>query len=137
MGNGKLDPEAIRLYRAIGSWMKLNGESLLDTRPNPLPERPTWGDVSMNKTGNVLYLHILSWPETGTIALNDLPVNAIRASQRDPGHLSGRRAEGRLCPRRRHVEVNASKKTYKRIQYDNQSDAGQADIFKITNNKTR
>ena len=79
MGNGKLDPEAIRLYRAIGSWMKLNGESLLDTRPNPLPERPTWGDVSMNKTGNILYLHILSWPEMGTIALNDLPVNATRA----------------------------------------------------------
>jgi alpha-L-fucosidase len=79
MGNGKLDPEAIRLYRAIGSWMKLNGESLLDTRQNPLPTRPEWGDVSVNKAGNILYLHILEWPATGTIALNGLQTVATQA----------------------------------------------------------
>jgi alpha-L-fucosidase len=79
MGSGKLDPEAVRLYRVIGNWMNLNSESLLDTRPNPLPERPVWGDVSASKDGNVLYLHILSWPERGTIALSESPVNATKA----------------------------------------------------------
>ncbi len=79
MGNGELDPEAIRLYRAIGTWMKTNSESLIGTRQNPLPDRPTWGDVSVNKAGNVLYLHVLDWPETSTISLDDLPVKATRA----------------------------------------------------------
>jgi alpha-L-fucosidase len=79
MGNGKLDSGAVRLYGVIGNWMKQNGESLVDTRPNPLPHRPAWGDVSVNKAGNVLYLHILKWPEAGTIALSDLPVKANQA----------------------------------------------------------
>ncbi len=85
MGNGQLDPEAVRLYGVIGSWMKRNSESLLDTRANPLPERPEWGDVSVNKAGNVLYLHILKWPETGTIALSDLPVKVTKAVYLDDG----------------------------------------------------
>ncbi|EMI57239.1 alpha-L-fucosidase, partial [Rhodopirellula sallentina] len=28
MGNGKLDPEAVRLYGVIGDWLKVNGESI-------------------------------------------------------------------------------------------------------------
>ncbi|MCF7847789.1 MAG: alpha-L-fucosidase [Kiritimatiellales bacterium] len=79
MGNGKLDPEAVKRYRAIGRWMKLNSESLLDTRPNPLPARPEWGDISVNKAGNILYLHILKLPETGKIALSGLTVNVTKA----------------------------------------------------------
>jgi len=33
----------------------------------------------VNKAGNVLYLHVLDWPETSTISLDDLPVKATRA----------------------------------------------------------
>jgi alpha-L-fucosidase len=80
MGNGKLDPEAVRLYGVIGEWMKDNSESLIGTRPNPLPGRPEWGDVSISKDGSTLYLHILDWPEAGTITVNELPAAAIRAS---------------------------------------------------------
>jgi alpha-L-fucosidase len=86
MGNGKLDPEAVRLYGVIGEWMKNNSESLLNTRPNPFPERPDWGDVSVSKTGDTLYLHILNWPEAGMFALNDLPVNVTRATYLANGH---------------------------------------------------
>ncbi len=80
MGNGKLDPEAVRLYGVIGEWMKGNAESLLDTRANPLPQRPDWGDVSVNQQGNVLYLHVLQWPETGRLTLSDVPVKATAAA---------------------------------------------------------
>jgi alpha-L-fucosidase len=59
MGNGQLDPEAIRLYGAIGEWLKKNGESIYETRRNPLPVRPQWGDCSVSKDGRKLYLHIL------------------------------------------------------------------------------
>ena len=56
-----------------------NGESLLDTRPNPLPKRPDWGDVSTSKKGDVLYLHILEWPESGKITLDGLKAKATKA----------------------------------------------------------
>ena len=72
MGNGKLDPEAVRIYSAMGQWLKVNGESIYETVRNPLDERPEWGDISTSKDGKTLYLHILEWPESGIITLDDL-----------------------------------------------------------------
>lgn len=79
MGNGKLDPEAVRLYGVIGDWLKVNGKAIYGTRRNPLPTRPQWGDISVSKDGKTLYLHILQWPESGTITVNDLPAAAASA----------------------------------------------------------
>jgi alpha-L-fucosidase len=62
MGSGRLDPEAVRIYRAMGDWLKVNGESIYGTVRNPLDERPEWGDISASKDGKTLYLHILEWP---------------------------------------------------------------------------
>ena len=72
MGNGQLDPEAVRLYGIIGEWMQLNSESLINTRANPLSARPDWGDITMNKKGDTLYLHVLEWPETGSLVLSGI-----------------------------------------------------------------
>ena len=72
MGNGRLDPQAVRLYRVMGDWLKVNGESIYATRRNPLPERPEWGDISASKDGKTLYLHVLQWPESGTLSVNGL-----------------------------------------------------------------
>ncbi|TWU46099.1 Alpha-L-fucosidase [Rubripirellula tenax] len=79
MGSGRLDPEAVRLYGAIGDWLKVNGESIYGTVRNPLPQRPQWGDISASKDGKTLYLHILQWPESGTITVNELPSGATSA----------------------------------------------------------
>jgi alpha-L-fucosidase len=79
MGNGQLDPQAVERYQAIGKWMRRNSESILDTRPNPLAVRPAWGDISVNKTGDTLYLHILKWPESGALALPGLPFDVAQA----------------------------------------------------------
>ncbi|WP_442511818.1 alpha-L-fucosidase [Novipirellula sp. SH528] len=80
MGNGRLDPEAVRLYGVIGDWLKVNGESIYGTVRNPLPLRPEWGDISASKDGQTLYLHVLQWPESGTITIGDLPSAANAAS---------------------------------------------------------
>jgi alpha-L-fucosidase len=72
MGNGKLDPEAVRLYGIIGEWMKVNGESIYNTIPNPFNTRPEWGDISSNKEGNVLYLHVLNKPTSNKILLDKI-----------------------------------------------------------------
>ncbi|MCM2369616.1 alpha-L-fucosidase [Aporhodopirellula aestuarii] len=72
MGNGRLDPEAVRLYGVIGDWLKINGESIYSSVRNPLDARPQWGDISASKDGQTLYLHILDWPESGSITVNGL-----------------------------------------------------------------
>ena len=72
MGNGKLDPEAVRIYSAMGDWLKVNGESIYGCVRNPLDERPEWGDISASKDGKTLYLHILEWPASGSITVNGL-----------------------------------------------------------------
>ncbi|WP_411826811.1 alpha-L-fucosidase [Luteolibacter sp. AS25] len=80
MGNGELDPEAIRLYGVLGDWLKANGESIYGTRRNPLPEIPEWGDCSVSKDGKTLYLHVLEWPESGEISISGLSANAESAT---------------------------------------------------------
>lgn len=78
MGNGKIDPEAVRLYGVVGEWLKMNGESIYDTRPNPFGKRPAWGDISVSQDGRTLYLHVMKWPASGNISLEGLssPVTA-------------------------------------------------------------
>ena len=80
MGNGKLDPEAVRLYGIIGKWLKTNGESIYATRRNPFSETPAWGDVSVSKDDKTLYLHILNWPEGGELSLPGMTAKAASAS---------------------------------------------------------
>ena len=36
-------------------------------------------DCSISKNGKTLYLHILEWPGSGTITVNDLPAAATSA----------------------------------------------------------
>jgi alpha-L-fucosidase len=80
MGNGKMDPQAVQLYQVIGEWLRVNGESIYATRPNPTRVRPEWGDISVAKDGNTYYLHVLKWPESGSITVEGLfsPVADIR-----------------------------------------------------------
>ncbi|MFC7338706.1 alpha-L-fucosidase [Haloferula chungangensis] len=80
MGNGKLDPKAVEIYEAMGKWLKANGESIYATRRNPLASRPEWGDISASKDGKSLYLHILEWPESGSLSLGGLPAQASSAT---------------------------------------------------------
>ena len=61
MGNGKLDPNAVKLYKATGKWLEANAESIYNTRRNPLSEKPDWGNLTVSKDGKSLYLHIMSW----------------------------------------------------------------------------
>lgn len=80
MGNGKIDPKAVQLYQILGEWLKVNGESIYDTRPNPTGTRPAWGDISVSKDGKTYYLHILKWPDSASITVEGLLVSVADVS---------------------------------------------------------
>jgi len=79
MGNGKLDPEAVKLYQAMGQWLQDNGESIYSSRRNPLSSKPEGTDLSISKDGTSLYLHVMKW-QAGKLDLSDVPVNVSSAS---------------------------------------------------------
>ncbi len=79
MGNGKLDPKAVEIYKVLGDWLKVNGEAIYGTVRNPLDVKPEWGNISASKDGKTLYLHILEWPKTGKITVKGLSAKATAA----------------------------------------------------------
>jgi len=79
MGNGRLDPEAVRIYRTMGEWLKVNGESIYGAQRNPLASTPDWGAISASKDGKTIYLHILEWPESGSLSVDGLTAQVSSA----------------------------------------------------------
>ena len=57
---GVIPPASEKRLREIGAWMKVNGESIYGSRPNPYPYEFDWGRITW-KPGK-LYLHIYKWP---------------------------------------------------------------------------
>jgi len=72
-GNGNLLPEAVERLKAIGRWMKTNGESVYGTAASPFGELE-WGRCTRKATpdGTTLYLHVFDWPEDGKLLVPGL-----------------------------------------------------------------
>jgi alpha-L-fucosidase len=68
--DGTIPQESIDRLRAIGDWMKTNGESIYATTASPI-ERPNWGRITTkrNEDATTLYLHIFDWPTDGRLAV--------------------------------------------------------------------
>ena len=65
---GLIPEPSVERLKAIGSWMKVNGESIYGTTASPC-SRPSWGRIT-TKAGQgktTLYLHVFKWPEDGKI----------------------------------------------------------------------
>jgi alpha-L-fucosidase len=67
-------PEADRL-RAIGRWLKVNGDAIYGTRGSVYPAALPWGRTTQKHhpgDGVTLYLHVWDWPGNGKILLPDI-----------------------------------------------------------------
>jgi alpha-L-fucosidase len=56
---GEIQPEFQERLRAIGAWMKVNGESIYGTTYGPLQELQ-WGRTTAK--GKTVYVHVFDWP---------------------------------------------------------------------------
>jgi hypothetical protein len=56
--------------RAVGTWLRRNGESVYGTRPGPI-QNDAW--CRSTQRPNRVYLHVFDWPAGGVIRLSGIP----------------------------------------------------------------
>ena len=64
---GLFPTESIERLKAMGVWIKTNGESIYGAKASPY-DRPEWGRYTC-KSG-IIYAHVFDWPEDGVLTLN-------------------------------------------------------------------
>jgi alpha-L-fucosidase len=74
--DGTIQPEHQERLRAMGAWLKRNGESIYGTTAGPFRRLP-WGRCTA-KPGK-LYLHVFEWPESGDLDVPGLQNRVTRA----------------------------------------------------------
>jgi alpha-L-fucosidase len=75
-GDGSIPAETIKSFRAIGAWMKTNGEAIYGTTASPFANL-SWGRCT--RKGSTLYLHVFDWPKDGVLTV-PLQNKVVRAT---------------------------------------------------------
>jgi len=74
---GTIPEGSVRTLRAVGQWMKVNGDSIYATTASPFGPTPPWGRCTA-KSGK-LYLHVFDWPGDGKLAVPGLKNKVTKA----------------------------------------------------------
>jgi len=91
---GTFSPDAVRILRNVGAWMRIYGESIYGTTASPFDYVPDWGRITVK--GNRLYLHVFQWPDDGRVVLERLTNKVVAArllGAGQPGSLQVDRGE--------------------------------------------
>jgi alpha-L-fucosidase len=67
---GEIPKESIDRLKAVGTWMKTNGEAIYSTKASSLPTL-SWGRCTRKEeNGNtILYLSVFDWPQNGQLVV--------------------------------------------------------------------
>jgi alpha-L-fucosidase len=70
---GLIPGPSIERLKAVGDWMKVNGDAIYDTTASPFKRLP-WGRATKKISGNntTLYLHVFNWPADGKLVVPGL-----------------------------------------------------------------
>lgn len=85
-GDGTIPPESVERLKAIGAWMRVNGESIYGTHASPFARPLPWGRVTQRAGGaagagtTTLYLHVFEWPTDGVLRVTGLANDVVSAS---------------------------------------------------------
>jgi alpha-L-fucosidase len=69
--DGSVPQESVDSMKAIGAWMKVNGDAIYGTKASPF-EKLDWGRSTRRAAsggGTRLYLHVFDWPKDGKLTL--------------------------------------------------------------------
>lgn len=82
---GEIPAASVERLRAMGAWLRVNGESIYGTSAGPF-RRLGWGRATARRVdgGTRLYLHVFEWPKDGVL--------------RVPGLMNDVRGVGMLAP---------------------------------------
>jgi len=78
--DGRIPDPSIERLKAVGAWMKVNGEAIYGTTPSPFKRLP-WGrcTTKLAAGGTTLYLSVFNWPKDGKLVVPGLK-NAIESA---------------------------------------------------------
>jgi len=77
---GLIPEPSIERLKAVGDWMKVNGEAVYGTSASPFKRLP-WGRCTKKEAGGktTLYLHVFDWPADGKLVVHGLQNKAEKA----------------------------------------------------------
>ncbi len=95
---GLIPEPSVERLKAIGEWMKTNGESIYGSKASPF-FKLFWGRCTSKKTDDaqLLYLHVFDWPENGMLIVPGLKNEVLSAHLlSSEASLSFKSTEGEL-----------------------------------------
>lgn len=97
---GIIPQQSVENLRAVGDWLRTNGEAIYGTQASPLGTMP-WGHCTLkrNDENDLLYLHVFDWPKNGRINIPGLQSKVKEAT------ILGSSTEGQTAKAENGTEV--------------------------------
>ena len=83
---GTFPPEDRARLKALGEWMKINGEAVYGTEGSPFTKEYSWGSFTSNQETRKVFLHLYNWTG-GDITVEGIDSRVAKAYFLDNGEI--------------------------------------------------